>query len=69
VAARDGQAAQAPAALHGVAHRCVTIDLPRQDISASAVRERLAAGLPVAPLVGESVAGYIAQHRPYPGPH
>lgn len=68
VAARDGQAPQAPAALAAVPHRCVVIDLPRMAVAASTVRERLAAGLTVTPLVGASVAGYIDRHRPYPGP-
>lgn len=68
VAARDGQAPQAPAALAAVPHRCVPLHLPAMPISASAARARLAAGLPVADLVGDSVAGYIDQHRPYPGP-
>lgn len=68
VAARDGQPPQAPAALAAVPHRCVPLQLPAMAISASAVRQRLAAGLGVADLVGASVAGYIDQHRPYPGP-
>ena len=66
VAARDGQAPQPPAALAAVAHRVVALPLPRLDIAASDIRSRLAAGLPVAALVGEAVAGYIDQHQPYP---
>lgn len=68
VAARNGQAPQAPAALAAVPHRCTRLDLPPLAISASVVRARLAAGLAVADLVGASVAGYIDQQRPYPGP-
>ncbi len=34
-------------------------------VSSSSVRERLARGLPVTELVGERVAGYIAEHRLY----
>lgn len=68
VAPREGRAPQPPAALAAVPHRCVSLQLPAMAISASAVRARLAAGLPVADLVGASVAGYIDQHRPYPGP-
>ncbi|MEK8050807.1 nicotinate-nucleotide adenylyltransferase [Ideonella sp. DXS22W] len=68
VAARDGQAPTPPAALAAVPHRCVTIELPAMAVSASAVRQRLAAGLPVTDLVGSRVAGYIDQQRPYPGP-
>lgn len=68
VAARDGRAPTPPAALAAVPHRCVSIALPAMPISASAVRERLAAGQGVTDLVGTGVAGYIDQHRPYPGP-
>jgi len=66
VAGRAGIAPQAPAALVGVPHRVVALDLPRLDIAASDIRARLAAGLPIAALVGEGVAGYIDQHQPYP---
>lgn len=65
VAGRAGQAPQAPAALAAVPHRRVTLDLPPQDIAASDIRQRLAAGQPVAALVGERVAGYISQHGLY----
>ena len=44
----------------------VVLPLPRQDIAASTIRQQLAAGLPIAPLVGSAVAGYIDQHQPYP---
>ncbi|HEY0516806.1 MAG TPA: hypothetical protein VGD00_06765, partial [Solirubrobacteraceae bacterium] len=37
------------------------------DVSSSLVRERAAAGEPLAPLVGEAVAGYIDQHGLYSG--
>ena len=65
VAGRAGQAPQAPAALAAVPHRLYLLDLPPQDIAASVVRARLAAGQPVATLVGERVAGYISQHGLY----
>ena len=65
VAGRAGQAPQAPAALAAVPHRRVTLDLPPQDIAASDIRQRLAAGQPVAALVGERIAGYISQHGLY----
>ena len=65
VAGRASQAPQAPAALAAVPHRQVTLDLPPQAIAASDIRRRLAAGLPVAALVGERVAGYISQHGLY----
>jgi nicotinate-nucleotide adenylyltransferase len=66
VAARDGLPPQPPTALAAVPHRVVALPLPRLDIAASDIRSRLAAGLPVAALVGEAVAGYIDQHQPYP---
>ena len=65
VAGRAGQAPQAPAALAAVPHRCVTLDLPALAISASTIRQQVAAGLPVATLVGAAVARYIDQHRLY----
>ena len=65
VAGRAGQAPQAPAALAAVPHRLYRLDLPPQDIAASDIRTRLAAGQPVAALVGERIAGYISQHGLY----
>ena len=65
VAGRAGQAPQAPVALAAVPHRLVPLDLPPQDIAASDIRARLAAGQAVAALVGERVAGYISQHDLY----
>ena len=65
VAARAGQPPTPPAALAAVPHQVVALDLPRQDIAASDIRARLAAGQPVAALVGRRVAGYIDQHQLY----
>ena len=65
VAGRAGQAPQAPAALAAAPHRLIPLDLPPQDIAANDIRTRLAAGQPVAALVGERVAGYISQHGLY----
>ncbi len=65
VAGRAGQVPQAPAALAAMTQRCVVLDLPALAISASTIRQRLAAGLPVATLVGTAVARYIDQHRLY----
>ena len=65
VAGRAGQAPAAPPALAGMAYRCVPLDLPALDISASTVRQQRAAGHPVSALVGEAVAHYIDQHRLY----
>ncbi len=65
VAGRAGQAPQAPEALAAVPHRCVSLNLPALAISASTIRQRVAAGLPVVTLVGTAVARYIDQHRLY----
>ena len=43
-------------------------DMPRLDISSSAIRERVAAGRPIRWLVPDSVAGYIAEHGLYRSP-
>ena len=65
VAARDGVAPQAPAALAAVAHRCARLPLPPLAIAASDIRARVAAGQPVAALAGAPVARYIDQHQLY----
>jgi len=41
--------------------------MPVVDVSSSQARERAAAGGPLAPLVGVSVAAYIAEHGLYGG--
>lgn len=67
VAGREGQPLAAPAALAGVPHQVVALDLPRMDISSTALRREAAAQTPgaLAPLVGGAVARYIDQHRLY----
>ncbi len=65
VAARDGEPAQAPAALAAASHRCVPLALPPLAIAASDIRARVAAGQPVAALAGAAVARYIDQHQLY----
>lgn len=65
VAARDGRAPRPPAALAALPHRVVALPLPRLDIAASDIRQRLATGKPVASLVGDAVARYIDQHQLY----
>ena len=65
VAARDGALPTPPPALAAHPHRITTLAMPRLDIAASDIRARCAAGLGVAPLVGQAVAGYIDQHRLY----
>lgn len=68
VAGREGQAVQAPPTLAGVPHRCEVLPLPQMDISATDIRARVAAGLPISPLVGDAVARYIDQHSLYRAP-
>ena len=69
VAARDGDAPQAPAVLATVPHRCTLLPLPPLAIAASDIRARVAAGQPVAALAGEPVARYIDQHQLYAPSH
>ena len=68
VAAREGRTPSPPAAWSGLAHAMNVLPLPRTDISATGIRERIAAGQPVSPLVGEAVARYIDQHLLYRAP-
>ena len=49
----------------GVSQRVVMMDRPEVDISATAIRDRVARGLPLGPLVPEPVAEYIRQHQLY----
>ena len=65
VAARDGSSPTPPPALAAHPHRVTPIAMPRLDIAATDIRARCAAGLGLAPLVGDAVAGYIDQHRLY----
>jgi nicotinic acid mononucleotide adenylyltransferase len=41
--------------------------MPRVDVSATLVRQRIAAGADLAALVGVAVAGYIERHQLYRG--
>ncbi len=66
VAGRGGQAAVAPAALAGSNGDWLALDMAPLAIAASAIRQRCAAGEPVAALVGAAVARYIDQHQLYP---
>lgn len=68
VAARDGQAPQPAPGLAVTPHAWQVLDLPRLDIAARDIRQRLAQHLPVAALVGEAVAGYIDRHGLYRRP-
>jgi nicotinate-nucleotide adenylyltransferase len=68
VAAREGEAVRASPAVAATWHRVEVLNLPRMDISATTIRERLARGQDVSALVGEAVAGYIAHHHLYAPP-
>jgi nicotinate-nucleotide adenylyltransferase len=41
------------------------LDAPAIDVSSSQVRDRAGAGLPIEGLVGDAVAGYVAEHGLY----
>ena len=63
VANRPGQASEVHDEVRRFAHRVVP--LPMLDVSATAVRERVAAGADIATLVPPAVARYIDSHRLY----
>lgn len=65
VAARDGVAPAVPPELAALPHRLRVLPLPAMPISATDVRHRVAGGLPVSPMVGDAVAGYIDLHHLY----
>ncbi len=55
-------------AVPGLGRRLVWLDAPRLDISASDLRRRARAGLPLRYLVSPSVEGYINEHHLYRRP-
>jgi nicotinate-nucleotide adenylyltransferase len=69
VAPRDGYPEAGPAFLAGrfpdLAHRAVFLDGPRIRLSASALRDRAAAGRSLRYLVPDAVAAYIGDHDLY----
>ena len=67
VAARDGVAAQPGAALAAEPHHIVTLPLPRIDISATDIRQRIADGREYTDMVPPAVARYIDRHHLYRG--
>lgn len=65
VAARDGQEPRPPTGWDAGNHRRVVLPMPEHPISATRIRQMIAAGQPVSSLVGPEVARYIDQHRLY----
>ena len=65
VAARDGDPVHAAPGLAGTPHALRIVQMAPHPHSATAVRERAAAGLDVTALVGAPVARYIADHHLY----
>jgi nicotinate-nucleotide adenylyltransferase len=63
VVPRAGAAVVTPAGLPP--HRLQVLDLPDTPISSTAVREAIACGADISPMVGAEVASYIAAHRLY----
>ncbi|RZJ06546.1 MAG: nicotinate (nicotinamide) nucleotide adenylyltransferase [Rubrivivax sp.] len=63
VVPRSGEAVVTPPGMPP--HRLQVLNLPEIPISSTAVREALARGDDISPLVGADVAGYIASHRLY----
>jgi nicotinic acid mononucleotide adenylyltransferase len=57
--------AEVEAALPGVSRRVDLIDAPRLDISAHAIRQRVAGGLPLDGLVPPAVAALIVERGLY----
>lgn len=53
------------AEIPGISKRVIFLDAPHNDISASAVRERIARGLSIEDLVTAPVADYIKKHQLY----
>ncbi len=65
VGSRPGAGMQISGAAPGSGGRIFHLAAPTIDVSSSVVRERVAAGKPIAGLVPAPVAGYIQEHRLY----
>ncbi|PTT75284.1 nicotinate (nicotinamide) nucleotide adenylyltransferase [Pelomonas sp. HMWF004] len=63
VVPRAGEAVVTPAGLGP--HRMTALQMPDTPISSTAVRDAVARGEDISPLVGAEVASYIASHRLY----
>jgi len=63
VVPRAGEAVVTPAGLP--AHRLQVLALPEFPLSSTAVRDAVARGVDISPMVGAEVASYIASHRLY----
>lgn len=67
VVPRAGEAVFTPAGLP--AHRLQVLALPEYPLSSTAVRDAVARGQDISPMVGAEVASYIASHRLYEKKH
>ena len=67
VVPRGGEAVVTPAGLP--AHRLQVLALPDNPLSSTAVRDAVARGADISPMVGAEVASYIASHRLYEKKH
>ena len=67
VASRDGVAPQPDAMLAAEPHRLAVLPLPRIDVSASEIRQRIADGRDYTDMVPPAVARYIDRHHLYRG--
>ncbi|OWQ91374.1 nicotinate (nicotinamide) nucleotide adenylyltransferase [Roseateles aquatilis] len=65
VAARAQDEVKAPAALLDRPHRLVRLAMPTLQWSSTEARRLAASGADASPVVGDTVAGYIARHRLY----
>lgn len=67
VVPRGGEAVVTPPGLP--AHRLQVLALPDNPLSSTAVRDAVARGADISPMVGAEVASYIASHRLYEKKH
>ena len=65
VAARAGQEVRGSAEVSAEPHRMLKLAMPAMQVSSTHVRELASRAEDIRTLVGDAVAGYIAQHRLY----